>query len=65
MDLTKILEDLNNYKATNREEILANYIQQRLKASLSVYYKELDKTISYLNAKNELKLLRQLNNSKK
>lgn len=64
MNLNKILLDLQKHKNTDREELLANYIKMRLTTSLTVYYNELDKSISYLNAKNEVRLLKRMNKNK-
>ena len=55
-----IKEDLQKYKR-NREELHRIYIEKRLNESLTAYYKELIDSINFLEYKDSLRLLRNLN----
>ncbi len=65
MDLNKVLAELENYKNDDRDQVLAKYIEMRLTKSLNTYYKELDKNISSIYSKNELRLLKKVNSIQK
>ena len=61
MTPNKILEELEHYKNVNKEELMNQYIQERLSTSLSTYYKELSKSLNYLYGKDNMRLLRKIN----
>jgi len=61
MNLNNILNDLNKYKHTDKEELLCSYIQDRLNASINTYYNELSHSLDYLYNKDDLRLIRKMN----
>jgi len=61
MELNKILEELQKYKTNDRSQVLANRVQERLNNSLKTYYEELSKSLNYLYARNDLKVIKKLN----
>lgn len=65
MDLNRVLAELEKYKNDDRDQVLAKYIEMRLTKSLNTYYKELDKNISSIYSKNELRLLKKVNSIQK
>lgn len=54
-----MLKELNNYH-NDPAKLIEFYINKRLNDSLAAYYDTLDKSITYLSKKNELKILKQL-----
>ena len=57
-DLQKLLEELSHYKR-DRNDLLTYYINKRLNESLEVYYKELDESVHYLQAR-ETRMARKM-----
>ena len=58
--LYNMLKDLSSYHR-NKNTLLQFYINQRLNDSLKVYYKELSQSIDYLSDKNNIRVLKKLN----
>lgn len=63
MNLSKILNDLQEYKR-NRKDLLALCIQERLNKSLEVYQKQLEYSLKYYTKNNEIKILKGLGGTK-
>ena len=58
--LYNMLKDLSSYHR-DKNILLQFYINQRLNDSLKVYYKELSQSIDYLSDKNNIRVLKKLN----
>lgn len=56
-----VLEELDNYKHS-KTEVLYNNINERLNKSLKSYYEELQDSVNVLNYKNNIRVLKNLNN---
>ena len=56
----RILEELQNYKRP-KEELLIQYMTQRLDQSLDSYFKDLNTSTEYLSRRNPVKLVRKIN----
>ena len=60
-NLQEALDDMKVHHR-NKNVLLYNYINDRLNKSLKTYYEELTDSVSYLNNKDELKIMKRLNN---
>jgi len=60
-NLELIIKELDNYKR-NKEQLMYKYINDRLTKSLNSYYKELRDSVNFLNSKEELKIIKKINN---
>lgn len=58
--LKSIIYDLDKIKSRPKKS-LADYINERLNSSLSVYYDELTKSVEHLAHKENLRMLRKMN----
>lgn len=58
--LKSIIYDLDKIKNRPKKS-LADYINERLNSSLSVYYDELTKSVKHLAHKENLRMLRKMN----
>lgn len=59
-ELFGIISELDEYKR-DKNRLLEMYINDRLNQSLLVYYSELSASFDYLKHKNELKVLKSVN----
>lgn len=59
LDFKPIIEDLNKHKR-DRNSLLEEYINERLRKSLYTYYKELSTSVSVLNRKDNMKVMKNL-----
>lgn len=59
LDFRSIIEDLNRHKR-DRNSLLEEYINERLRKSLYTYYKELSTSVSVLNRKDNMKVMKNL-----
>lgn len=59
-NLKIILNDMSKYHR-DKDTLNQLYIEDRLQKSLESYYHELNKSIDYLNTKDQLKLLKKIN----
>lgn len=57
--LDEISKELNNHHR-NKSELLPYYIQLRLTKSLQTYYKDLNRSTSYLLERNSYNILRRM-----
>lgn len=57
--LDKILDDLSMYKR-DKSILLKYYIEKRLQDSLRTYYKELNNSVNYLEARHETKMSKEV-----
>ena len=57
--LTHIRQTLSKRHHT-RQAMMYNAVQERLNKSLNTYQKELDTGISYIETKNEIKVIKKL-----
>lgn len=60
-NLELIIKELDNYKR-NKEQLMYKYINDRLTKSLNSYYKELSDSVNFLNSKEELNIIKKINN---
>ena len=51
-NLSAIIDDLSGYHS-DKEELLKKYTQERLEKSLRQYYKEVEKSLRYLQNRKE------------
>lgn len=58
--LYNIIKELSFYKR-NKNDLLAQYINERLNKSLQTYYKELIDSFDYLKYKDSSNILKKLN----
>ena len=59
--LLKIENDLNEYKNTNKQELMYNYVKIRLDKSLNQYINELELSFNNLMYKNDVtKVIKKL-----
>ena len=59
--LVLINDDLNAHKGRAKQELMKEYITDRLNKSLKQYYRDLSSSITYLENKDSKNLLRKLN----
>lgn len=57
--LLKIQEDLSQ-RGKLKEELLEQYVANRLASSLQTYYKELEQSVSYLEARKSESVISRL-----
>lgn len=55
-----MIEELQSYKRP-KEELLIQYMTQRLDQSLDSYIKDLNSSTEYLSRRNSVKLVRKIN----
>lgn len=55
------LRELEEYKHTDKEQLMLIHISERLDASFNVYSDTLEKSITYLLQKDEQKVMRRMN----
>lgn len=60
-NIIKLLEDIQQYKHKDRDKLFENYVYERLSKSLENYQKKINYEAYYLQYKNELRLLRNVN----
>lgn len=60
----RMLNDLSKHKNTDKEDLLLQYVNERLNKSFDTYQKELDQGLEYLKRRNELNVVRKLNRLK-
>ena len=63
-NIKEIIAELKNYSNKNKQQILAQSIQERLDQSLNSYYADLQKafeSIDYYNEKHNLSVVKKLN----
>ena len=60
-NIIKLLEDIKQYKHKDRDKLFENYVYERLSKSLENYQKRINYEAYYLQYKNELRLLRNIN----
>ena len=58
--LLKMLGDIGGYKNRSRGDIMEKCVNDRLEKSLKTYYDSLIKSLSYLETKNALRLLKNV-----
>ena len=58
--LTGILHSVQEL-CGDKEDLIGKYVQERLEKSLQSYKKELEDSVSFLERKNTLKMMRRLN----
>lgn len=58
--LYNIIKELSSYKR-NKNDLLAQYINERLNKSLQTYYKELIDSFDHLKYKDSSNILKKLN----
>ena len=58
--LKNFAEDLKRAKTEDKDEVIMTLIQERLDACLNTYITTLNKDITYLQHRNQLKLARKL-----
>lgn len=59
-DLYNIIDDLNRYKR-DKSKLLTFYVNERLNKSLETYYKELSSSFDYLNHRDGVKVMKDIN----
>ena len=57
----RALIDLAKYKNKDKEELMLQFVNERLNKSFDSYQKELQQGIDYLKRRNELNVLRRMN----
>lgn len=60
-NIIKLLENIQQYKHKDKEKLFENYVYERLSKSLENYQKRINYEAYYLQYKNELRLLRNVN----
>ncbi len=55
------LNELSNYKHSDKEDLLLQHINSRLVKSFNTYEEELDSSIDYLRRRNELNVMKKMN----
>lgn len=58
--LYNMLSDLSHYHR-DKATLIQSYVNARLNESLKVYYKELSQSIDYLSDKNNIRVMKKLN----
>ena len=61
LNLLDIQNELKNYHR-DREQLSYKYVQDRLSESIRNYYKEIKHSYVYLEQRNEVKVIKKLNN---
>jgi len=61
----KALETLQQYKRKDRDAILLQAVKERLDKSFETYNHELELSLGYLKRRNELNVMRKVNQKKR
>lgn len=58
--LENMLDEMSKFHRS-KDELMSLYVSKRLEKSLQTYYEDLSESVSYLDAKNSMKVLKGLN----
>lgn len=57
----RALADLAKHKNNDKEDLMLQFINERLDKSFNSYHEELQQSLDYLKRRNELNVLRRMN----
>ena len=58
--LKRILNDIESHKG-DKSRLMEECVQKRLSLSIEQYYKELSQSLSFLQAKDEIRVMKKIN----